>query len=262
MSAAGRLPTDLGLAFWDVPDPGTGNSINLEGKDFAQCLLTSATTETRTLPRPTRLGMYATVIVKTYGGQITLTVTGGYNVFGATTIIFTAAQQFVTLMSSFDGTNYYWVQTAGTSNPGSLFVTATATLSVTRAAHAGRIILLAPAAGAGFTSTLPTASGTGDLYRFMTTVTVTSGNNIIDAKVGGSEVISGIAKLAQTSNIGTSTNIFASASNTNKITMNGTTSGGVIGDYIALRDVAANQWILEACELVGTGQVVTPFGNH
>lgn len=108
------------------------------------------------------------------------------------------------------------------------------------------------AAGQAFT--LPTATGKRGKFRFFTGITVTSPTSI---KAAGSDVISGAALIAGGSSNGPS---FASASNTNTITVNGTTKGGILGTYIELEDVGVAQWRVSFLG-VGSGALVTPFSN-
>jgi hypothetical protein len=46
--------------------------------------------------------------MRTDGGDITLTVTGGYDELGTTSFTFSDPGQFVVFVSCYDGTNYYW----------------------------------------------------------------------------------------------------------------------------------------------------------
>lgn len=90
-----------------LPDPGASGTITV---DRSPCYvdLVSATAETRTLARPTRSGAFVTLNIKTDGGDITLTVTGGYNEIGDTTLVFSDAGQFAVFVACYDGTDYYW----------------------------------------------------------------------------------------------------------------------------------------------------------
>jgi hypothetical protein len=164
---------------------------------------------------------------------------------------------YVNLGGNGFGTNttaqWYNIETGGASD----LVTLTGATTITPLLHAGKTIILN--AAAGFTVTLPTASGSGNTYRFFVGTTVTSVGDIIDAKVNGSEVISGIAVQSGASGAATA---WSTASNTNKITLNGTTTGGILGDIIELQDVALNQWSLVQLLSTITGTAATPFGNH
>jgi hypothetical protein len=78
-------------ASWDIPDPGDAASIDATFSGV--CALTSAAAETRTLPIPTYIGQWITIILDTDGGDVTLTVTSGYDSGGTTTAIFSTAGQ-------------------------------------------------------------------------------------------------------------------------------------------------------------------------
>jgi hypothetical protein len=88
-------------------DPGASGTIRLRGSK-AYCPLVSAAAESRTLPRPQAVGQELTLEFKTDGGDITLTVTGGFNEDGDTTFTFSDAGQFVKFEGCFDGTNFFW----------------------------------------------------------------------------------------------------------------------------------------------------------
>jgi hypothetical protein len=73
------------------------------------CSVTTAAAETRTLAQPTRPGIYAAVALAVDGGDLTLTVTGGYNADGDTAIVFGDAADFVIFYSiPTSATAYRW----------------------------------------------------------------------------------------------------------------------------------------------------------
>ena len=115
-------------------------------------------------------------------------------------------------------------------------VTITATDAITALEHAGRINLLGEVGGnALVTLTLPDATGTGNVYKFVVSVVNTSNYKFVvpdaDNTIDGQIMI------------------------TDTITLNGTTTGGgSIGDYIELIDIAANQWTV-------SGMVTCPAGS-
>lgn len=127
-----------------------------------------------------------------------------------------------------------------------------ATLAATLAAHDGKTVLLDRAAGV--TVTLPAATGSGARLRFVTKTTVTSNNNII--QVTGDDTMKGTAWMANDTD--GSVSAFETASDSDTITMNGSTKGGLVGDVIELEDVAADTWSVQAY-LQGTGVEATPF---
>ena len=112
MAGAHRNLKDMFRAFettgpGHLPDPGDTKTI--EFKLWGQvCSVVTTTTETRTLAQPIRPGILGTVVLDTDGGDLTLTVTGGYNQPGHTTITMADAGDFVTFMSVKIGTAYVW----------------------------------------------------------------------------------------------------------------------------------------------------------
>lgn len=106
---AHRVRHDLLLSDARIDDPGDKKTIQI--KQWGQvCLLTSsASAETRTLARPTKVGTRGTVFLEVDGGgDITLTVTGGYNQAGDTTITLADAGDYVTFESVEVGTTKRW----------------------------------------------------------------------------------------------------------------------------------------------------------
>ncbi len=110
--SAHRALRDMFRAFESVGpgignDPGNAGSLNvtLWGQIF---LITTAAAETRTLARPDKAGIMTTVVLDTDGGDMTLTVTGGYNSAGDTSIVFGDAGDTVVFLSVKTGTTYQW----------------------------------------------------------------------------------------------------------------------------------------------------------
>lgn len=126
-----------------------------------------------------------------------------------------------------------------------------ATISLTKE-HAGTTINLSRAAG--ITATLPAATGSGRWYEFFTLTTVTSNNNII--QVTGTDVMQGFCLLAQ--DAADTAVMFETAADSDTITMNGSTKGGIRGESIWLKDVAAGVWQVKMMGS-GTGSEATPF---
>jgi hypothetical protein len=93
----------------EYPDPGDADTITV---DRNPCVvgLVSAAAETRPLARPTRSGGTVFLYMKTDGGDITLTVTGGFNEDGETTFTFSDPGQFIFLQAAYEssGGTYYW----------------------------------------------------------------------------------------------------------------------------------------------------------
>lgn len=128
-----------------------------------------------------------------------------------------------------------------------------ATLTVTNATHAGRIITLNRAAGIAVT--LPVAAGTGARFTFILGTTVTSNSTTIKVP-DASGTMRGNALVAQDG--GDTIVAFEAGATADTVTLNGTTTGGLLGDIVELIDIAANLWSVRAT-LAATGTEATPF---
>tara|TARA_A100001015_G_scaffold294261_1_gene371829 strand:- start:1447 stop:2619 length:1173 start_codon:yes stop_codon:yes gene_type:complete len=134
--------------------------------------------------------------------------------------------------------------------------TITATDTITRLEHANRINLLGEVGGnAAVTLTLPAATGSGDIYKFVVSVVNTS--NYVFKVADATDTIDGtIMFLADGGNTVVG---FEADGTDDTITLDGTTTGGAaIGDYVELIDIAANQYAVRG-NLTATGTEATPF---
>jgi hypothetical protein len=128
-----------------------------------------------------------------------------------------------------------------------------ATLTLDRNTHSGATVVADRAAG--ITMTLPAASGTGDKYKVIVKTTITS-NNLIVQVANATDVMTGSASFAQdAADTGV---VFETAADSDTITMNGSTKGGIKGDIIELEDVASGLWSV-CITGSGTGTEATPF---
>lgn len=109
-------------------------------------------------------------------------------------------------------------------------------------------------AAAGLTLTLPPATGLGDRYTFVVGTTVTSNSVVI--QVTGDDTMSGVAISAADG--GNSVNGWETAADSDTITFNGSTTGGILGDRVELIDVAADKWSV-VIHSSSTGTEATPF---
>lgn len=134
-----------------------------------------------------------------------------------------------------------------TASLGNINLTAATTLSP--GLHEGLIVCMN--AAAGFTITLPAATGTGNYYDVLVTTSVTSSNHVV--KTGGSDVLVGTVGVSSTA---TSVSIGCQSTNST-ITMNGTTTGGLIGSWLHFQDIGTGQWYVDA-NIVGSGTAATP----
>ena len=131
--------------------------------------------------------------------------------------------------------------------------TVAATLTLTSALHAGKTLTVNKADGTAIT--LPAATGTGDKFRIIIGTTITSVGSTIkvangtDIMVGNAYVISdnSAAMLG-----------YATASDSDTITMDGSTQGGYAGQLIEIQDVASGKFNVQMCGKA-TGTEATPF---
>lgn len=119
--SAHRTLNDLFRAFDSIgpgrlEDPGDTKTITVT--QWGQiCSVVTAAAETRTLAQPTKPGLECKIVLDVDGGDLTLTVTGGYNQAGTTTITFDTAGDWVKFHSVKVGASYYWrvLSSEGTS---------------------------------------------------------------------------------------------------------------------------------------------------
>ena len=135
--------------------------------------------------------------------------------------------------------------------------TFTGTDSVTIAEHAGRTLLLGEVGGnALVTLTLPAATGSGATYKFIVSVANTS--NYVIKVADASDTIDGI--MLYLDEDGTAVSAFPTVATSDTITLNGGTTGGIIGDYLELIDIATNQYHVRGVMRVAAGaNPATPF---
>lgn len=123
--------------------------------------------------------------------------------------------------------------------------------------HEGRIIAMR-GAGSARTFTLPAATGSGSVFTFVVGEVNTSGYLIKTAT--GADTFDGSILNGNSSSSG-ACRLWNPAATDDTITLNGTTSGGVmIGDWVEVLDQAANQWTVTGVT-TGSGVVITPFSD-
>jgi hypothetical protein len=131
-------------------------------------------------------------------------------------------------------------------------VTASA-MTLRKDSHAGATLVAKRAAGIAFT--LPAATGTGMKMRIFVSTTITS-NNLVVSVASASDVMQGYALLGQ--DAADTTVLFEAAADSDTITMNGSTKGGIRGDIIELEDVETGVWAVRVTGSA-TGTEATPF---
>ena len=132
-----------------------------------------------------------------------------------------------------------------------------ATDAITEIEHAGRTCLLGEVGGnALVTLTLPDATGSGATYKFIITVVNTS--NYVIISPDSSNTIGGI--MLYLDEDGTAVTAFPTVAASDTITLNGGTTGGIVGDYLELVDIATDKWHVRGTMRVGAGaNPATPF---
>lgn len=152
---------------------------------------------------------------------------------------------------------------SGTITNGVVVSATDATLALTQALHAGRIVTIDRAAGVAFT--LPEATGTGDTYKLVLGTAMTSGSTTVTAAdttntdYAGSVLMVDLdaattAYIAQT----------IQATGDDIFTMNRTTTGGVnVGlDWVSFTDIKTDLWAVDGALYVPTGSnPATPFSG-
>ena len=132
-----------------------------------------------------------------------------------------------------------------------------ATDAITIAEHAGRTLLLGEVGGnALVTLTLPDATGSGATYKFIVSVANTS--NYVIKVPDADNTIDGIMMYLDED--GTAVSAFPTVATSDTITINGGTTGGIIGDYLEIVDIAADQYHVRGVMRVASGaNPATPF---
>lgn len=133
-------------------------------------------------------------------------------------------------------------------------LTVATVLTMTEAAHEGRIVLLDRDAGAS--CILPIASGSGGRYRFVVKTALTGGGLYVISAGSSADTFVGTAHLAQDG--GDTSVVFETASDSDTITLNLDTKGGKAGTYIELIDLAVGKYFVRV-NGIASGTEATPF---
>jgi hypothetical protein len=128
-----------------------------------------------------------------------------------------------------------------------------ATLTCTKDVHAGRTTVISAVAGCAVT--LPAATGTGSVYRFIIGSTITSNSTTIKV-ANTTDVMTGRAFVISDNTAAVLG--FATAASSDTITLNGTTLGGLAGDHIEIIDAITGTFAVRVFT-AATGTEATPF---
>jgi hypothetical protein len=137
-------------------------------------------------------------------------------------------------------------------------VTLTGDTTLTEATHSDKVLLLGEVGGnALLTVTLPAATGSGAIFRFVVSVVNTS--NYVIQVADATDTIDGNIMTNSTGDTPDLAQPWLAGASDDTITLNGTTTGGAsIGDWIELIDIASNQWAVRGVT-TSSGTEATPF---
>jgi hypothetical protein len=131
------------------------------------------------------------------------------------------------------------------------------TLAVTADLHAGRIVQFGKTTGT--IVTLPAATGTGHIFRFVIGITATSNANIIKV-ANATDVMDGSINVQQDTDADGTTKVWRADAGDDTMTFAGAAgTGGIVGGYIECVDYKAGFWSCRAFTQSGGGAEVTPF---
>ena len=136
-------------------------------------------------------------------------------------------------------------------------VSLTATAAITETLHEGKVCVITGTDAAAYT--LPEATGSGAIYRFIINEVNTSGNvfhtaDATDCAFYGSANILDLDAAAQAA--------YAPAATDELMTLNGTTTSGAIGDYVQFVDIATDKWCVFAqLQCPTSSNPSTPFSG-
>lgn len=149
-------------------------------------------------------------------------------------------------------TNGRWKRLGG----GRTEVVTAATLAVAGLSPEGKVYNLNAVAGCA--ATLPAATGTGNKVTFIVGATITSNTSTIKAASAADEFLGVVMQVDADTGDALVAYPALDADGFDTITLNGSTTGGILGDKFTLIDIAAGQWQLDGYES-GTGTVATPL---
>lgn len=138
------------------------------------------------------------------------------------------------------------------SNP--IVSLAVATVTMRPAVHADRTLVFNRAAGVAVT--LPGATGSGATYRFVVGTAASGGSYVITAPAGS--ILKGVA-LGDDGD-GEPANGWSASSSDEVFTMDGSTTGGLVGDEVVVQDIASGVYQVKALLTQG-GAEATPFSS-
>jgi expansin (peptidoglycan-binding protein) len=129
-------------------------------------------------------------------------------------------------------------------------IASTVSLTLDQSKHNNATVVMNKADG--WTVSLPAATGSGFKVRVYVGTSITSSTGIIAAN--GTDILAGGVDVATDASGLT----IPTTATSDYITMNGGTTGGILGSYVDLQDVKTGAWLVGGF-LVSTGAEATPF---
>jgi len=167
--------------------------------------------------------------------------------------------------ASASGDVYVYTEINDPISGGSGAGTTLAPISLTTTAYTldssyyGRTMAFNAAANAACAVTLPAATGTGARMRFVVGTVSTGGYSIATAPT--TDIFKGQITTASTAETPDLQQPWVTSTNSNKITLSGTTTGGVsVGDQIEIQDIASGVWSLIGFT-TSSGSEATPLSH-
>ena len=105
--------------------------------------------------------------------------------------------------------------------------------------------------------TLPAATGSGKRAEFVVGTTVTSNSYVIQGNAAGVTMYGNVIAAADGGN---TVNGWEAAASADTITLDGSTTGGIVGDRIVCIDIGTDTWLVFGV-LSQTGTEATPYSN-
>lgn len=131
--------------------------------------------------------------------------------------------------------------------------TTASTAFLTYKDHNDKVFVVDAAAGCAIR--LPAATGSGFRVTVFIGTTITSNSTTIKV-ANATDIMAGFA--IQSQDAGATLQMFETAADSDTITFNGTTTGGIKGDIVELMDVRSGLWMVRVTG-AATGTEATPF---
>lgn len=132
-----------------------------------------------------------------------------------------------------------------------------ATLALAEATHEGKVVTLNRAAGVAVT--LPAATGSGARYELIVGTAVTSNSITVKVAASTDESMKGHALGADDDGEGATGYTWMAEDADDTVTMNGTATGGKVGDRWVFTDIGSGLWHALGTLTQSGGSEATPF---